>query len=159
MSYTSVLQRTFNLTIAYTTSDAPDQEKEDEFSMIDQANFAGIDAYIKRHQLQDASMAEARKAKRHNVNAKKNKDAEEQTNGDEPGELQKAAEQIQDEEDEEDELEEDYDPGSEGESEGEGSSSGEEDDQQMADGESIVKEELGSEAGEVEPDPDDDDQL
>ena len=61
ISYTSVLQRTFNLIVAYTTPDPTPEEKEVEFSMIDQAQFAGIDAYIKKHELQDASMAEARK--------------------------------------------------------------------------------------------------
>ncbi|KAL8741768.1 MAG: hypothetical protein Q9184_008345, partial [Pyrenodesmia sp. 2 TL-2023] len=58
ISYTSVLQRTFNLNIIILT--ATDESKEIEFSMIDQADFAGIDGYVRRHGLQDASMAEQR---------------------------------------------------------------------------------------------------
>lgn len=160
ISYTSVLQRTFNLNIAYSTQYPTPGEKEVEFSMIDQAQFAGIDAYVKRHELQDASMAEARRAKRHTINAKKGVEPTSAENGEEPGELQKAEQQIQEEEDEEDELEEDYDPGSEGESEGSGSSSDEDDD--YADGGDdgdLVKDELGSEVEDVEPDPEDEDQL
>jgi hypothetical protein len=161
ISYTSVLQRTFNLNIAYSTLYPTPEEKEVEFSMIDQTQFAGIDAYIKRHELQDASMAEARKARRHTINTKKGSEPTSAENGEEPGELQKAAQQIQDEEDEEDELEEDYDPGSEGESEGSGSSSEEEDEYANEEGAggNIVEDELGSEAEDVEPDPEDDDQL
>ena len=135
ISYTSVLQRTFNLNITTCTSDTDSQEIE--FSMIDQADFAGIDAYIKRHELQDASMAEQRRAKKYNVNKVKGQETEEDGDG-QPGELEKAekeAEQAQiaqpDEEDEEDD--ENFDPGSEGESEGSGSSSEEDDDQQMDD--------------------------
>jgi hypothetical protein len=165
ISYTSVLQRTFNLDIAYSTPHPTleeEEEKEVEFSMIDQAQFAGIDAYVKKHELHDASMAEARKARRHAVNGKKGGDLDKVENGDEPGELQKAEQQIQQEEDdEEDELEEDYDPGSEGESEGSGTSSEDEDD--YADGgevdANLVEQELGSEAEEIEPDPEDEDQL
>jgi hypothetical protein len=161
ISYTSVLQRTFNLNIAYSTLYPAPEEKEVEFSMIDQAQFAGIDAYIKRHELQDASMAEARKAKRHTINTKKGAEPVLAENGGEPGALQKAEQQIQDDEDEEDELEEDYDPGSEGESEGSGASSEEEDDYPNGEGGegNIVENELGSEAEDVEPDAEDDDQL
>jgi len=112
--------------------------------MIDQADFAGIDAYVKRHALNDASMAQQRRAKRYNVNAgRKNEDGGEgvvgngidgkgkgggkdgdDEEGDEDGEteLQKAERMLQDEEDE---GEEDYDP-SAGESEGEGEDSEEE---------------------------------
>ena len=92
---------------------------------------------------------------------KRGADPDKAENGDEPGELQKAEQQIQEEEDEEDELEDDYDPGSEGESEGSGTSSEEEDD--YADGgevdANLVEQELGSEAEDVEPDPEDEDQL
>ncbi|KAK4549918.1 hypothetical protein LTR36_005219 [Oleoguttula mirabilis] len=119
VSYTSVLQRTFNLVIAARDSEDADA-KEVEFSMLDQADFAGIDDYIKRHSLNDASMAADRRAKAYNVN--KDKKAAE-ANGDagagdaEDGtELQKAEQQLQDEEDEE---EEDYEA-SGGESDGEG---------------------------------------
>ena len=126
ISYTSVLQRTFNLVI--TTSETERFEsKEVEFSMLDQADFAGIDEYIKRHGLNDASMAAERRAKAYNVN--KERGVKGEANGDANGggeengetELQKAEQQMQDEEDEE---EEDYDP-SGGESEGEGEESDE----------------------------------
>lgn len=161
VSYTSVLQRTFNLNIIYSTQLPVPEEKEVEFSMIDQTQFAGIDAYVKRHELQDASMAEARKAKRHTINMKRAGEAAIAENGEEAGELQKAEQQIQDEEDEEDELEEDYDPGSDGESEGSGSSSEEEDDYANGEGQdgNLIEEELGSEAEDIEPDPEDEDQL
>ncbi|KAK5127504.1 hypothetical protein LTR85_006843 [Meristemomyces frigidus] len=119
VSYTSVLQRTFNLVIAARESEEADP-KEVEFSMLDQQDFAGIDEYIKRHGLNDASMAADRRAKAYNVN--KDKKAAE-ANGDAAAggtddgtELQKAEQQLQDEEDEE---EEDYED-SGGESDGEG---------------------------------------
>lgn len=127
---------------------------EYEFSMIDQADYSGIDDYIKRHGLQDASLAEARRAKVYNVNGGK-KDEEGTTAAETAGvggesELQKAQRELEDQEDEE---EEDYDPGSEGESEGSGSSSEEEEDEeheddgQDSDGdEDLVKGELGSAA-------------
>lgn len=134
ISYTSVLQRTFNLVVSTNPMDGIDGQ-EIEFGMIDQADFAGIDGYVKAHELNDASLAQARAAKIYGVNVdKKKKDGEANgaeangENGAEPGdgqmtELQKAEMQLEDEEDEE---EEDYDPGSEGESEGEGDSSEEE---------------------------------
>ncbi|KAL8867685.1 MAG: hypothetical protein Q9174_005502 [Haloplaca sp. 1 TL-2023] len=128
ISYTSVLQRTFNLVISAYTSDEATQDIE--FSMIDQADFAGIDAYIKLHQLQDASMAEQRRAKRLNVNGVKGEDAE---GDDGEGELQKAQKEAQDLEDEDEEDDENFDPGSEGESEGSGSDS-EEDGTEQQDG-------------------------
>jgi hypothetical protein len=90
--------------------------------MLDQADYAGIDAYIKKHGLQDASMAEQRKAKRLNVNPPaikaENGVAEVEDGDDGETELQKAERMLQDQEDEE---EEDYDPGNEGESDGSGS--------------------------------------
>jgi Histone chaperone Rttp106-like len=154
-----VLQRTFNLNIAV---QLPDQEetKEHEFSMLDQAEFAGIDAYIKRHGLQDASLAERRKAKKLNLNGtKRGADEGGVMEGELQGELQKAQ---QDTEDAEDEEEEDYDPGSEGLSDGSGESSEEDEyeDGDAAEGdEDIVAEELGGEAEEAVPDPDDHNQL
>ncbi|RMY85988.1 hypothetical protein D0861_06168 [Hortaea werneckii] len=136
ISYTSVLQRTFNLVIAarddpppHRTDDAEEPEaKEIEFSMLDQQDFAGIDEYVKRHGLNDASMAAQRRAKMYNVNKEKKADGEEGAEGngtgegEEESELQKAEQQLQDDEDEE---EEDY-VASGGESEGEGESSDEE---------------------------------
>ncbi|KAK6007535.1 hypothetical protein QM012_004349 [Aureobasidium pullulans] len=133
ISYTSVLQRTFNIVIT-TMPDPVTGEKQDlEFSMLDQADFAGIDEYVKRHDLNDASMAADRRAKKLNINPKPKTEATDAENvgaagaddddDDEMTELQKAEQALQDQEDEE---EEDYDPGSEGESEGSGSDSEEE---------------------------------
>ncbi|KAF2490846.1 Rtt106-domain-containing protein [Lophium mytilinum] len=127
VSYTSVLQRTFNLNIGVVADDES-KPQEFEFSMLDQADYSGIDSYIKKHGLEDASMAEQRKAKRLNVNPPAIKtengvdDAEDGEDGE--TELQKAERLLQDQEDEE---EEDYDPGNEGESDGSGSE--EEDDE------------------------------
>jgi hypothetical protein len=118
--------------------------------MIDQADFAGIDTYVKTHGLQDASLADARRAKKYHVNSEKGVAAEETAGAeDEESELQKAQRELEDQEDEE---EEDYDPGSDGESDGSGSSSEEEDDDdgdgEGEDAENLVKEELESEAEE-----------
>ncbi len=128
--------------------------------MIDQADFAGIDTYIKRHGLQDASLAESRKAKKLNLNGTKREGDESGADeGEEQSELQKAQKDIEDAEDEE---EEDYDPGCEGLSDGSGESSEEE---EYEDGDAagndgnLVAEELGSEAEEVVPDHNDEEQL
>jgi hypothetical protein len=144
VSYTSVLQRTFNLVVAATgVEGAPSGEvKEVEFSMLDQADFAGIDAYIKKHGLNDASMAAQRRAKAYNVN-KDNKKVLTSTDangeglalaegeGEEEGEggadAENAFKTEQELQDEEDELEEDYEA-SGGESDGEGEDSEEEED-------------------------------
>lgn len=145
VSYTSVLQRTFNLNI--TSRPSPDAEPQEiEFSMVDQADFAGINAYVQRHGLQDASMAEQRRAKKLNVNGVKREEAG-QDGDDQAGELEKAQREAEDLEDEE---EEDYDPGSEGESEGSGDSS---EDDEMANGgqaDEDVVEELGSETEDID---------
>ena len=119
--------------------------------MIDQADFTGIDAYVKRHRLQDASMADERRAKKLNINGAKG------TNGalepeDEEGHLEKATREAEDLEDEEEEEDENFDPGSEGESEGSGSNSEEEDDLGGVGDGDLVQEELGSEAEEIEED-------
>ncbi|KAF3034217.1 hypothetical protein E8E12_001816 [Didymella heteroderae] len=124
IAYAAVLRNTFNLVI--TT-----QTQEIEFSMLDQENFAGINEYVQKHGLQDASMAAERRAKKLNVNppAEKGKDngaAEGAQGEEEESELQKAERELQDQEDDEEE-DDDFDPGSEGESEGEGSDSEEED--------------------------------
>ncbi|EEH18538.1 histone chaperone [Paracoccidioides brasiliensis Pb03] len=173
ISYTSVLQRTFNLNIAARSPLKPAEVQEFELSMIDQSNHPGIDAYIKKHGLQDASLAEARRAKRLNINGVKGDGADGAGNGGDAGanngaggigeeeesELMKAQREMEDREDEE---EEDYDPGSEGDSDGSGSSSEEEDDyydgerdgqqEDKGEGRDLVKEELGSEAEEIEKD-------
>ncbi|KAF2184498.1 Rtt106-domain-containing protein [Zopfia rhizophila CBS 207.26] len=120
VSYTAVLRNTFNLVIATPT-------QEIEFGMIDQADYSGINEYVQKHSLQDASMAAERRAKKLNVNPPAEK--ENGANGaavegeDGETELQKAERLLQEQEDEE---EEDYDPGSEGESDGSGTDSEEE---------------------------------
>lgn len=127
VSYTAVLRNTFNLVIATPT-------QEIEFSMLDQENFAGINDYVQKHGLQDASMAAERRAKKLNVNppADKGKENGAAATGaegeEEESELQKAERELQDQEDDEEE-DDDFDPGSEGESEGEGSDSEDEDEE------------------------------
>lgn len=119
VSYTAVLRNTFNLVITTQTG-------EIEFGMLDQADYAGINDYVQKHGLQDASMAATRRAQKVNINP-----SSEKANGangpagqdDGLSELQRAEQQLQDMEDEE---EEDYQPGSEGESEGSGTDSEEE---------------------------------
>ncbi|KAI0025236.1 hypothetical protein F4780DRAFT_420778 [Xylariomycetidae sp. FL0641] len=137
ISYTNVLQRTFNMVVEVFTNEGGDEEatEEIEFSMLDQEDYNGINEnYVARHRLQDRSMADQRKAKRElleNAKGKKGADGEENGQAGEDGmtELQRAEldaeHQLQDEEDED---EEDYDPGSEGESEGSGTSSDDDDD-------------------------------
>ncbi|KAJ5130103.1 uncharacterized protein N7515_006142 [Penicillium bovifimosum] len=159
VSYTSVLQRTFNLNIMARPANSSEGDvQEFEFSMVDQADFSGIDSYIKRHGLQDASLAEARRAKVYNVNKAGGEEAAASTaeaaEGDE-SELQKAQRELEDREDEE---EEDYDPGSD-DSDGSGSSSeeddGEDDDNAEQDSDedmNLVRDELGSEAEDVSED-------
>ncbi|KAM3420635.1 hypothetical protein BST61_g3892 [Cercospora zeina] len=128
ISYTSVLQRTFNLVITATEPGSADEAKDVELSMIDQADFAGIDDYVKRHGLNDASMAAERRAKAYNVNKEKKDSANGVAGNDAAAggvgadaltELQRAEQQLQDQEDE---AEEDY-VESGGESDGEGESS------------------------------------
>ncbi|TPX12933.1 uncharacterized protein E0L32_006578 [Thyridium curvatum] len=152
VSYTSVLQRTFNMVVEVDLGD--EQAEEVEFSMIDQEDYGVIDEkYVKRHALQDRSMADKRKAKRELAeNAKDGKKkgeagGEEGADGGAAGEpddglteLQRAEQALQDEEDED---EEDYDPGSDGDSDGSGTDSDEDDDD-------------GGEGGEGEMDEDED---
>ncbi|KAK3312745.1 putative chaperone protein [Apodospora peruviana] len=138
LSYTSVLQRTFNIVVEY--ENVSGGEEEIEFAMLDQEDYGAIDeSYVRRYSLADRSMAEQRKAKRQLKENEWKVKAEDGEGGKEEGqvgegddgmtELQRAQmeaeQQLQDEEDEE---EEDYDPGSEGDSEGSGSDSDEEDD-------------------------------
>ncbi|KIW18759.1 hypothetical protein PV08_03048 [Exophiala spinifera] len=156
ISYTSVLQRTFNLNIAYGGADDGDAQQEVEFSMLDQADFPGIDAYIKRHGLQDASLAESRRAQKIKAPGAAGKaavagDEADSDENDTRTELEKAQQQLEDEEDEE---EEDYDPGSDGESEGSGDSDEDDDEEYERErrklkGKNLVAEELGSEAEDV----------
>lgn len=145
VSYTSVLQRTFNLNISFRPSNDTSIQ-EFEFSMIDQVDFGGIDTYVKYHGLEDASMADQRRAKKLNVNGVKGKEAAAGDGEQEGGELEKARREAEDLEDEEEE-DDNFDPGSEGESEGSGSSDDEDDDENS--GEQAGDEgdeELGSEA-------------
>ncbi|KAL1960194.1 hypothetical protein VTO42DRAFT_8737 [Malbranchea cinnamomea] len=154
ISYTSVLQRTFNLNIAVRSINSS-AVQEFEFAMLDQADYAGIDAYVKRHGLQDASLAEERRAKRLNINGPKGDDQNGVSSNvqEEESELQRAQRELEDQEDEE---EEDYDPGSDADSDGSGTSSEEEDyehyNEEELQGRNLVEEELGSEAEEVEID-------
>lgn len=149
ISFTNILQRTFNMVVEVFTGDGDDEATEEiEFSMLDQADFGGINEdYVARHGLQDRSMADQRKAKRQLAeNAKRKKGAEgtaEDVSGhaeedDGMTELERAQmeaeQQLQDDEDED---EEDYDPGSEGESEGSGTSSEEDEDADGAEGEEM----------------------
>jgi len=154
VSYSSILQRTFNLNIAASLNGGETQEFE--FGMLDQGDYEGVNRYVRGHQLHDASLAAERKAKRLNVNGlKKEAGGDELANGgneeeaEEEGELAKAERAMQDAEDEE---EEDYDPGSEGESEGSGTEDEEEDngDGQGDDGVEEVNEEVDDDDEEEE---------
>ena len=125
ISYTSVLQRTFNLNISVSTVATDFQASETteyEFSMIDQEDHPAIDAYVKRHGLHDASMAEGRRAKVTQASAAA--DAREVGSREEDSRNGQAGVEDEDEDEDEGEDGEDYDPGSEGESEGSGSSTG-----------------------------------
>lgn len=136
VSYTSVLQRTFNIVVEAFTGEGNATE-EFEFAMLDQEDYQGIDeSYIKRNRLQDRSMAEQRRAKMElteNLKSKKGGAGDAAAAGGAAGadgmtELERAhAEAEQQLQDDEDEDEEDYDPGSEGDSEGEGETSDEDD--------------------------------
>lgn len=147
ISYSSVLQRTFNLNIsvqlraddstffikgAPMSPKDPPTEVDYEFSMVDQADHNGIDRYVKGHGLHDASLAEGRRAKKYNVNKEQLKSG---TNGavpaangavgeEEESEIAKAERELQDAEDEE---EEDYEDEG-GDSDGSGTDSEEEED-------------------------------
>jgi hypothetical protein len=137
LSYTSVLQRTFNIVVEVFTNEGGDAEatEEVEFAMLDQEDYGGINEnYVARKGLQDRSMADQRKAKKELAeNSKGKKGANGDANGDveDDGmtELERAGlEAEQQMQDDEDEDEEDYDPGSEGDSEGSGLSSDDDDD-------------------------------
>ena len=81
VTFTNILQRTFNLVVS--TEDNVDGE---EFGMIDQAVFAGIQGYSVKHGIQDASLSEQRKAKKV---GKANQGTEES------GELEKAVKEYE----------------------------------------------------------------
>ncbi|KAL7793841.1 putative negative regulator of DNA transposition [Trichoderma ceciliae] len=156
VSYTSILQITFNMVVEiFTEEDGKTEELE--FGMLDQRDYGGIDDYVKRNRLQDGSMAEQRKAKLQLAENKAPKkkdgeaesgDAEAADEGDGMTELERAQLEVEHQlQDEEDEDEEDYDPGSEGESEGSGSSS-EDDDEDDEDGDEDGEEDLEGKEGE-----------
>ncbi|KAI0874229.1 hypothetical protein GGS24DRAFT_460163, partial [Hypoxylon argillaceum] len=138
ISYTNVLQRTFNMVVEIFTGEGGDEEATDEleFAMLDQEDYNGINEnYVTRHRLQDRSLADQRKAKRELIENSKGKKGEGEQDGngavgdDGMTELQRAQleaeQQLQDEEDED---EEDYDPGSDGDTDGSGVSSDDDDD-------------------------------
>ncbi|KAI1819184.1 hypothetical protein F4861DRAFT_544156 [Xylaria intraflava] len=143
ISYTSVLQRTFNMVVEIYTGGEDDEAATDEveFAMLDQEDYNGINEnYVMRHKLQDRSLADQRKAKKELMeNAKIKREPEEEGEGlggegtDGMTELQRAhleaEKQLQDEEDED---EEDYDPGSGGDSDGSGTSTDDDDDDDEA---------------------------
>jgi hypothetical protein len=168
ISYTNVLRTTFNIVVEVFTGEG-DATDEVEFGMLDQEDYAGIsETYVKRHGLQDRSMADTRKAKMElaenmkGAGKKAKGDGAEgpdetAANGEEDtgptkgmSELEKArweAEQLL--QDEEDEEEDDYDPGSDADSDGSGSSSdGEDDEEQEGEGADGEGEEDGEEEGE-----------
>ncbi|KIH90033.1 negative regulator of DNA transposition protein [Sporothrix brasiliensis 5110] len=148
VSYTNVLQRTFNIVVEVDVGagTGADDNEEVEFGMLDQEDYGGIsETYVQRHNLQDRSMAERRKAKRElaeNARGDKTANGEGGADGGAAGasgdgvpddgltELQRAEQRLQDEEDED---EEDYDPGSDGDSDGSGSS----DEEGTEDGEEV----------------------
>lgn len=116
--------------------------------MIDQEDYPGIDMYIKRNRLNDASMAEVRRAKMFKVNGEGGEE--------DAGHLEQAMVDAEDEE------EEDYVPGQEeeGEDEESGNESEEEDDDDGDDDEENMgsdeegsvdlEDELGSEMEDVD---------
>ena len=167
VSYTSITKRTFNLSVKVQEDRGG---AELEFSMIDQEDYPGIDGYIKARKLNDASMAETRRAKKYNVNGKAAEGGGD--GGDGGGEASVMGDLEQALADAEDEEEEDYVPGggsddagdAGGDSDGSGSSDDDDDDdddsdsdgneEMESDGEHSVdlQDELGSEMEDVEPD-------
>lgn len=171
LSYTNILQRTFNIEIEIDVSHAPreagarkpPQSGEDgdgdgskteviEFSMIDQEDYQTIDdKYVRRHGLNNRSLAEGKRARRQlKENGVKGGDRGENgaaagagVGGGDPEDvaLDRVEQMLED--DEEDEEEEDYDPGSEGESEGSGSSSEEESGEEGEEGDDDEEDEDG----------------
>jgi Histone chaperone Rttp106-like len=151
ISYTSVLQRTFNLNIVY-KEEGKEESEEVEFSMIGVEDHTGINDYVQRHGLHDASLAVARRAK---MGKSKDKSSQQNAEGDEEEdgrtELEKVEQQLQDEEDE---MEEDYDP----DEDDDGTGSESEDDYKEGKGRDLVGEELGSEAEDVSDEDEEEDE-
>ncbi|KAG5927070.1 hypothetical protein E4U42_002657 [Claviceps africana] len=157
ISYTNILQITFNMVVEVFASDGEPNE-ELEFGMLDQQDYGAIDDFVKRNGLQDRSMAEQRKAKlqlAENRASKKGSDGTQPDDAaagaDDKTELEKAhLEAEQQMQDDEDEDEEDYDPGSDGDSDGSGESS--------EDGEGDEHDEHDEEEEEEEDEEDQEDQ-
>lgn len=156
ISYTSILQVTFNIVVEVFTGDGGEATEEYEFGMLDQQDYGGIDGYIKDNRLQDRSMAEQRKAKLQLAENRGPK-TEGGENGEAAGadggqtELERAQQEAEQQaQDEEDEDEEDYDPGSDDDSGGSGSSDDDDDDDDDEDDEDEDAE--GDEDGDEELD-------
>ncbi|KAK6509972.1 hypothetical protein TWF481_004687 [Arthrobotrys musiformis] len=144
-SYSSITQRTFSLTIKTT---AEFGGKEIEFSMIDQVEHPAIDDFLRRNQLKDASMAEARRAKIPSSLVKENTGAK--------SELQAAENEIAgiDQNDSDDEDDDDYEENSEGSDQSDASDSETSDNElavnQRSSSRNLAEDELGSELEEVD---------
>lgn len=95
VTFTNILQRTFNLVVS-----TEDNVEGEEFEMIDQALFPGVQGYTVKHKIQDASLSEERKAKRV---------GKENRNEEESGELEKAVKEYDAEYSDEDEDFRDFD--------------------------------------------------
>ncbi|KAK7920904.1 hypothetical protein PG985_008926 [Apiospora marii] len=139
ISYTSVLQRTFNMVVEIFSNEGGDTEatEEVEFAMIDQEDYGGISENLRRTRRAAKKGAEG---------------AEGEANGgaedDGLTELERAAKLEQQLQDDEDEEEEDYDPGSDADSDGSGASSedDDDDDEEEAEGDEMDEEGDGDEA-------------
>lgn len=94
VTFTNILQRTFNLVVS-----TEDNVEGEEFEMIDQALFPGVQEYTVKHKIQDASLSELRKAKKV---GKEDRDEE-------SGELEKAVKEYEAEYSDEDEDFRDFD--------------------------------------------------
>ncbi|KAK8006630.1 Negative regulator of dna transposition [Apiospora marii] len=130
ISYTSVLQRTFNMVVEIFSNEGGDTEatEEVEFAMIDQEDYGGI----------------SEKYGAEGAEGEANGGAED----DGLTELERAAKLEQQLQDDEDEEEEDYDPGSDADSDGSGASSedDDDDDEEEAEGDEMDEEGDGDEA-------------
>lgn len=133
-----------------TIIDCSEGTDEFEFSMIDVEDYEGLQGYIKRYGLADTSMTEERKAKRLGINVIKDEEGNIVDNGDAPGELEAAAQQMEEDDEDEGSAGEDYNPGSEGESEGSGTS--DEDDEEEGGGGGGGADEQAEEDGDGEMD-------
>ncbi|KAK6339105.1 hypothetical protein TWF696_009889 [Orbilia brochopaga] len=155
-SYSSITQRTFSLTIRTLEQFGG---KEIEFSIIDQAEHPAIDDYLRRNQLKDASMSEARRAKVPLSLVKENagKKSELQAAQDEIAGMDTGHDNPDDDDDEDDD---DYNDDSDSDS---GSGSAEDSDDSESEAptnrgtsKNLAEDELGSELEDVELTDDED---